>query len=140
MEESHTKKYYATYKEYWQGLNWGARAHLMSSVNDRWASEEFIFARTEWLQEHPLEKLPPNVQKEVNRIRSDVAGKDLYYRRRVEDEVHQFLVRCNEERFLAWLNAPKEQEMEKWDLKESLNPPPSPNKKNVKRNFYSYDR
>ena len=116
MEKKTT--YYMVFKDWWQGLNWTQRSNIAAYADSRHASEEFLWARSEWLQNHPLEHFPPNMQKEVFEMRRSAQGKDLYYRSRVEDEIQQFIAECNEERFLAWLNAPKEQDMDLWDYKK----------------------
>ena len=128
MTKSGNEKYYDSFKKYWQGLSWSSRAYLIAAAsNERSrAGEELIFAREEWLRDNPWQKLPPNVQKKVDEMRASTEGKDLYYRSRVEDEVKQFLHACNEERFLAWLHTPREQDMEKWDIKTPTAPPAMP--------------
>ena len=116
------ERYYIAYKKYWNSLGWRARMLAATKNGYGMAPDEFMWASIQWLEDNPLREgeEPPNFRKKIEEIRSDTRGKDLYYRMRVEDEIQDFRKRCDEDRFLFWLNTPEGKNMPKWDYHEPL--------------------
>lgn len=135
------ERYYVAYKQYWNSLCWRARV-LVASRNGYGAlPDEFMRASTQWLEDNPLREgaEPPNFRKKIDEIRSATNGKDLYYRMRVEDEIRDFRRKCDEDRFLFWLNTPEGKDMPKWDYHEPLPlPPMSPSMQHRQGGLHRY--